>query len=377
MTQTTARTDGFHFRYRSLLAELKAMAELSIVLLGEPKEGLDEFRKLLSDESTIAIVPYLNPNRSRSRRALRAARGLITADLSGWQVDLVAAVNRTEPDLVVVTALGRQSLRFAEVLARWPTLLIAEEDTSVLSGFDRPESRAGQLLFAAEDSAFHRRVPQNGAVVVISRREVEWARSYFRTSSVTVVPHAIDMDYWSLGERMRSEPQAGVLAVGQFGMPRNARGLVDVAQALAARPAWQQRLKVISGTRPPMAQLPPFVDFLGAVDDPRAHYASSIACLVPAFEVSGTKTTVLQGWAMECPVVATSPAAASVEGTHDVDLLSGTCPDEVADSLIELMASEAMRSRLVKGGRRALHERHSPEGARAAFAAVVQATSIR
>ncbi|MGE0027810.1 MAG: glycosyltransferase [Thermoleophilia bacterium] len=110
------------------------------------------------------------------------------------------------------------------------------------------------------------------------------------------------------------------------------------------------------------------VRFLGAVDAPAPYYASAVATLVPAFEVRGVKTTILQGWAAGCPVVAAAPSAASVGGVDGHDLLIGRTAGELVTALQRVAADPVLRERLARNGAASYAARFSAGAVAAALA---------
>ncbi len=148
--------------------------------------------------------------------------------------------------------------------------------------------------------------------MVISDQEVGWGRRKLPRSEVMVVPHRIDTTEWE--EPVVPTPDAGemdVLVVGAIESERNADGLHRIGLALLDRPDRPAglRLSAISRERPnPMLSgLPPeLFRYIGSVEDIRPYYRAAGQSLVPAFVVTGAKTTILQAWATACPVATTT-----------------------------------------------------------------------
>jgi glycosyltransferase involved in cell wall biosynthesis len=100
---------------------------------------------------------------------------------------------------------------------------------------------------------------------------------------------------------------------------------------------------------------------VGGVDDVRPYYRAAVEALIPAFVVTGAKTTILQAWATECPVATTSQAAIATGATPGVDVLSGDDPAAVADAIVRLATDQELRNRLRRAGRARLDQAHSAE----------------
>jgi glycosyltransferase involved in cell wall biosynthesis len=370
--QLTSGFDGFSARYREWMAELSRRATVSLVVLGDlSDQAMAALREALGADVPVFATPGPFAGQTTLRRAFRALRVFAAAQSSPTPRAYRNAVRETEPDVLILFGLGRQSLRLSGVMDLAPVVIVAEEDTSVLPGFERAQSRLGKALFAIEDRVFHKRVRRPRTVIVISDHEIEWATTYFQPGQVVVAPHMIDVDYWSSTSPCME--RSGLLAVGHFGIPRNSQGLVAVARALAAHPGWSDRISVISATPPPMDALPDFVDYVGPVPDPREMYRTARLCLVPAFDVSGVKTTILQGWAAGCPVAATGPAARTVGGLHEFDLVLGESAEDLADQIVRALGDDDRLASLAANGRSSL-ARYSATRSRQAFVEALTGT---
>jgi glycosyltransferase involved in cell wall biosynthesis len=198
---------------------------------------------------------------------------------------------------------------------------------------------------------------------------------------VHVVPHWIDIDYWTV--RVPPAPELSerdVFVLNHMGQARNAVGLREIADALVRRCGeGAPRLLVASSEAPHEALRDAHlgvVQFLGYVEDPRPYYRAKVA-LVPSFEVTGTKTTILQAWAAGCPVVTTTRAAASVGATSGAEVLAGSDPNEVAAMLVRVLRDDDLANDLVENGRKRLTQAYGSAAARDALDEVLAATVRR
>ena len=94
----------------------------------------------------------------------------------------------------------------------------------------------------------------------------------------------------------------------------------------------------------------------GFVSDVRPYYARSKVVVVPSRHGGGVKTTVLQAWAMGCPVVATPFALTSLPAKHGENVLIGETTEELKIHISSLLASPDLRGRLGDAGRRTVCE---------------------
>lgn len=278
------------------------------------------------------------------------------AELGLWRM-----LSSSGCDLVVFLTSRRPDLA-RYISTRLPTILFAEERFSEgPDGWGWAEGTFGEL----EATALRRALSAVAGVGVISSLEREWAEQEFGLPAI-VVPHSLDDAYW----QERQDAPAAVLGprdvfvIGNFGARRNAAGLREVIDRLSADQGERAlRIAVASGTdaHPLLRDVPSeLLLWLGAIDDPRPYYRSAGATLVPSQQVRGVKTTILQGWLTECPVVATEVSAASVDGVDGLDLLASPTPDGLADALHRVVEDRALRKRISRAGSESYAARHSP-----------------
>jgi glycosyltransferase involved in cell wall biosynthesis len=354
--------DGFVHRWRSLLPEIEsAVDRVELFSLSWPRGDL--VPRLV--DRPVHRITVARPPGSRRDRARRLAMRLApSAFATRSERAIVGAVRARGCDAAVVMGAHRTPDLVRALSFAVPTVLFAEERTP-----EGPDDwgLAPGVAGRVEAFALRRAMRAVRAVVVIAGHEVAWASSVFGRP-VIVVPHSVDVP--APGPPVPHPAAAGtgdVFVVGNFAAARNAAGLADVLDAMARRPEPPGfRLAVASGTalHPRLLERAGSAGMrvLGAVDDPLPHYRSAVATLVPAFDVRGVKTTILQGWAAGCPVVAAAPSAASVGGTDGQDLLAGGTADELVAALERVAGDAALRARLAENGARSYEARF---GARA------------
>jgi hypothetical protein len=92
---------------------------------------------------------------------------------------------------------------------------------------------------------------------------------------------------------------------------------------------------------------------VGDGGDLYARYRSSRLALVPADRETGIKTTILQGWATGCPVVAHAASAATVAERRHA-LRFGDSPATIVDEVISVFDDQSVRLRLAAAGQAAV-----------------------
>lgn len=97
----------------------------------------------------------------------------------------------------------------------------------------------------------------------------------------------------------------------------------------------------------------------GHVADVRPHAVDAAVAVAPLRLARGTQNKILECLAMGVPVVATTAAAKGVQAVPGRDLIVTDCPETFAHRVIQIMADEELRNRLVVSGREQVKAAHS------------------
>lgn len=97
------------------------------------------------------------------------------------------------------------------------------------------------------------------------------------------------------------------------------------------------------------------IRLIGAVDDPVRELARAKVIVVPVRAGSGTRVKILEAWAAARPVVSTALGAEGLGARPGHELLLAEAPEQFANAVSTLLASESLRSR-ISGAGRALYE---------------------
>lgn len=365
-------TDGNQPRKFSVVRHLAKEHDVTFVSLA--LEG--ETRRVDLPEG-VDLVEVTVPTSTLSTRAnVRATMAtLARRDVEhDWQRTVVAALADRDVEVVVTMWMVRLPWLSRHV----PTITFLEEDMRRQP--ENPSSFLYRAKQAVDTWAVDRGLAGCAAAVVISPRELDWARKRLPKVPVRVVPHWVNEEYWS-GVARTTVDRRQIAVVGQMSLERNARGLRDIANALMEHPADERPCLVVASASEPhpcLQGLPTDVlRFIGRVDDARELYATSAATLVPSFLVMGSKTTILQAWAAGVPVVTTTAAADSVEAEDGVSVRSAPDPTGVALALVEVAADPALGDRLAQAGRAQLRENHSLEAVGRVLDEMVGSAAVR
>lgn len=196
----------------------------------------------------------------------------------------------------------------------------------------------------------YRRIAESGAqATVISDIEREWFERFFSPELITVLPHGIDIEYFSGTPRKVFDFDVAVF--GDFAMQRNARPLRALLEA-TQRSGQRWRWAIVGNQPEHPARYPGDPHVTGFVSDIRPYYERAAVVVVPASGGTGVKTTLLQGWSMGRPVVASPDAILGVPATDGENIVIGKNPVDMIRVCGEILDSPEMQLRLSAAGRR-------------------------
>ena len=95
----------------------------------------------------------------------------------------------------------------------------------------------------------------------------------------------------------------------------------------------------------------------GSVPDVRSHVLQADVFVCPLVSGAGIKNKLLQAWAMERPIVATSLSIGGLQARDGVELLVRDRPADFAAAVLDLLVDPARRASLARAGRAAAVDR--------------------
>jgi sugar transferase (PEP-CTERM/EpsH1 system associated) len=219
----------------------------------------------------------------------------------------------------------------------------------------------GRLVYRREAwtlRAAERRIAQRSAVsIVTTEREADTLRAIAPTAHVEVVRNGVDTAFFRpRPERARDEP-LGVVFFGAMDYPPNAdaaRFFHDqVLPRLSSR--YPDLRFVVAGSKPgpevrALAETPG-VTVTGFVDDIRPPVQRCHVCVIPLRVARGVQNKVLEAMAMGLPVVASSAAAAGIEGRAGDELIIADTADEIDAAVSRLLDDDGERIAQARRGR--------------------------
>jgi glycosyltransferase involved in cell wall biosynthesis len=213
-------------------------------------------------------------------------------------------------------------------------------------------------------------------VVAVSERDKEQYERRYGWTNVDVIDTAVDIDYYRPNDCAK---QAGtVLFVGSLDWLPNVDGLrwfVAEVWPLVRRDQPEARLRLVG--RNPTSEIQslaehPGVELVGPVPDTRPWLAESEVSIVPLRIGGGTRLKVFEAMAMGLPVVSTPLGAEGLQVQSGEHLLLAEGAEKVAEAVVRLLRSEALRMALGRAARNLVVTRFSSESVARQFEAVCQ-----
>jgi glycosyltransferase involved in cell wall biosynthesis len=336
---------------------IRALARLAPVEVAYVPFGNGEPASVLRNDPAISLRP-IHPGRGAQRvlEGLRAAaRGVPTSYARGVSAELTAAAHsspahdRTIADGPIAAGallLGRRPLSVAYIAHNLESELAGQSGSSLRAGRLRRFER--RLLELAEESWMP------------SERDLAGAAGLAPGSRLRLVPNAVDV-----AAVAPSEPAGEhcALFVGDYTYEPNrnaARFLLEQVMPLVWRDLPSARLVLAGRGLDAPAQLDPRVEITGFVDDLGAVYQRADCVLVPLLESGGSPLKLLEAMAYALPVVATSVAAAGVDGAaRDVHYVEGDGAAGFSQAVVRTLQGQA--GGVGRAGRALAEERFSIE----------------
>jgi glycosyltransferase involved in cell wall biosynthesis len=192
------------------------------------------------------------------------------------------------------------------------------------------------------------------ACVVTSARETPIIHRHVPDVPVFVAPNGVDVTYFAPS----NEPvDPDVIVMTGFMKTRpNIDGATHFVQAilpliLKSRPS--ARFYIVGGSPPDevRALAGPNVVVTGDVPDVRPYARMAAVVVVPLRIGGGTRLKILEGLAMQKPMVSTTLGAEGIDIRHGEHLLIADDPTQFARSVLDLMEQPALGQSLAAAGR--------------------------
>ncbi len=203
-------------------------------------------------------------------------------------------------------------------------------------------------------------------VVAVSKADKQALQRLIPGLEVTVVPNAVDVDYYTSADIQPSPlPPRSLIFTGKMDFRPNVDAVLWFCHEVL--PLIREQIPdvrfYIVGQSPHRRVLrladDPAVTVTGYVDDTRSYIAGARVYVVPLRIGGGTRLKVLEAMAMGKPIVSTSLGCEGFEGlVPGRELSIADTPQEFAQRVVELLEDASRRERLGQAGRRFVEARY-------------------
>jgi glycosyltransferase involved in cell wall biosynthesis len=240
-----------------------------------------------------------------------------------------------------------------------PVIAVLEEgwERVVAASLEGPDWKKA-MLARREKQRFkrvYRRLDRRAsAVVAISADERDALATTIDRKKIAVIPHGIDTSHFTA--RRRSERDLDVLVVGDLRSPRNYVGALrtwEAAEKRADCAGWKWAFVGAADADLAARLRDGGALVTGVVDDVRSYYERARVVLVPAHTGSGVKTTSIQAWSMNRPLVASPIGAQGLPARLGANILVGDDSEALVAHVGSVLRDEYLAVGLADEGRRA------------------------
>lgn len=371
---TLTYPNGYSGRYHHFLQALNKTTDMTILGVGQAIAESDVPFKMqiidLPDDN-----PLLAPGLTGKMRRLHHYLGKDLPFMSYPRLSPRNIEDAVQGADVVIGFLPNLAHLLLHVPEHIPTVAVLEEGWEKAMEWGSKDTPRLRRAFAKASEGrkvreLQRRIGRRAArVVVISPDEIDWFSRVIPREKLHVIPHGIDTGHYR--PRATSTPEIDVGVVGILAGGANVDGIMDFLQPWLHRPRDARPSVVLVGRSPNQDILrlsEEGVLVKGDVADVRPWYERAKVIVVPATYGAGAKTTVLQGWAMKKPLVATRFSMNSLPARPGENVAIADSPGELWPLIDQLLDSEEQRERLSREGRRTVEEERNMQKLGSEFA---------
>jgi glycosyltransferase involved in cell wall biosynthesis len=360
---------GFGMRVYQLARQLAAHHDVTLLSYGDADDERNAER--VREELDVELVS----RPSGSRLAKRGGQALSLLSRRGFHAhvansrELQEAVDRLSAggafDIFQLESSLLGGLRFP-VESR----VVLDEHNIEYEVFQRMEegerSRVRRAFYRIEHARFRRFEEQVwrdvAGCVLTSDREEPVVRLAAPGTPTRVVPNGVDLDYFRPADAPFEQNTLVFNGVLDY------RPNLDAATHLVEE-IWPEvrdrvpgaRLKIVgrAGRENVERLRQPGVELTGEVPDVRQYLQGAAVVAVPILMGGGTRFKVLEGLAMEKPIVSTTLGAEGLGTVHGEHLMLADDPELFASTVVALFEDPAHGQGLGRAGRKLVEERYS------------------
>jgi len=226
--------------------------------------------------------------------------------------------------------------------------------------------REGRLLLPYEQ-----RIVENfDRTFLVSEEEKGVLGQYGPVDKVEALSNGVDLDYFSptAVPRKNASPAGFKLVFpGAMDYWPNVEGAVWFAENVfpQIRKNYPEAVFCIAGRNPADAVVAlkkrPGIEVTGSVPDMRVHLASATLCVVPLLIARGIQNKVLEGMAMQKPVVATAGAAAGLKAIPGEEVIVVEDSAAMVREIVQLLKDPERQQAIGQNARAYVERQHSWE----------------
>jgi sugar transferase (PEP-CTERM/EpsH1 system associated) len=378
--------DGYNLHNDNYVRQLRGRHEFHLVSLGAAvcadADGPGELPAELSEcYASVAVVPVQAQPRAQST-LVRLATSVSVRHIFDDDPAVAAAIAEVlaRESIDVVWTSGAKMLVHSRRLNTLPVLGDIADEALKEAREDLRRSRgaigrARALKNFINTWRYQRRYLKHVNVcTVVSEVDKQTLQRNCPGLDVRVIPNGVDADVY---QPQGSEPDHPSLVFeGSMDFRPNIEGIVAFCKdtlPLIRRQCPDVHLTIVGkDPAPAVAALAgPGVEVTGFVDDVRPYVDRSSVFVCPLRRGAGIKNKILQAWAMEKPVVATSVSCGGLALSEGENILVADAPDEFARVVLELLDDPERCAELGRNGRRTVLEHSSWEATASRMEAIL------
>ncbi len=203
-------------------------------------------------------------------------------------------------------------------------------------------------------------------ITLVSPVDASVMRRICPAATVSVVPNGVDSDYFTTSASETNEPI--LIFTGVMDYEPNVTAVTYLCSSIfpiIKKEIPDARLLIVGRDPTPeirhFEKSVPGVTVTGFVDDIREYFDKSLIYVAPIRSGAGIKNKILEAWAMEKPVVATSMSCDGIDVAPGQDVLVADSAVEFAKSVIDLLRDENLRRKLTTNARKKVVDKYSWE----------------
>jgi glycosyltransferase involved in cell wall biosynthesis len=351
-----------------LLRHLAARHEVTVLGYGSPEDARD-LGEVVPEVRAVRFLPPPWPSSSRRMGQLRA----MVSPSSFHHLSVVShRLRRAVREMVAsgeIDALHAGISHMASVTLGCPPFKVMDAQNVEHDVFRRNYETLGpgfRKLHYWLEWHKHRREEIHccrgqDLVLTTSRRDAALLGHEAPGVRYEVVPNGVDLEYFAPSD-VPPEP-ATLVFTGTMDYLPNLDGItwfLDRVLPIVQQSVPSARILVV-GKAPPASILrraSEHVTVTGYVDDVRPFVCRATACVVPLRSGGGTRTKILEAFAMRKAVVSTSVGCEGIDVDTGRSILIADDPETFASATVALLTNPRLRGQLAEAGRAFVRDNH-------------------